>query len=140
MCKWLILLIKKVFYKKGKHSIYTGTYLYHSVILKDKIPDENSLKDSEFVEVVYSKQSYWAVFKCPCKCGNLISLPLQKTHNPHWRLERSFENRPTLYPSIWQNKGCLSHFWIVDGRIEWCGNTGIEPWIAEPMYYPRPTR
>jgi len=50
-----------------------------------------------------------------------------------WKLEYSRDGKPTLSPFVWPNKGCLSYFWIVKGEIEWCINTGIEPWIAEPM-------
>lgn len=137
---WINRFIKKLFHKREKISTDKDEYFYNSVILKDKIPYENSLKDRDFVEVVYRNQSFWAVFKCPCGCKNTISLPLQKNHNPHWKLEYSIDVKPTLYPSVWQNKGCLSHFWIVNGKIEWCENTGIEPWIAEPMYYEKPKR
>ena len=140
MFKWLYRITNKRFHIEKEFSTEKDECFYNAVIIKDKIPDENLLNERDFIEVVYRNQSYWAIFKCPCGCKKVISLPLQKKHNPHWELKCSIEGKPTLYPSVWQNKGCLSHFWIVKGKIEWCSNTGIEPWIAEPMYYKKPIR
>lgn len=136
MIKWFKRFIKKLFHveKEFLTSKKDESY-FNSIIIMDKTPNEDSLNEKDFVEVIYRNQSYWAIFNCPCGCKNVISLPLQKNHNPHWRLEHSFEGKPTLYPSVWQNKGCMSHFWVVNGKIEWCGNTGVEPWIVESNYY-----
>ncbi|WP_368356434.1 DUF6527 family protein [Acidithiobacillus ferruginosus] len=69
----------------------------------------------------------WALFKCPCRCGDVVTLSLQPVHRPHWRLTRTLTGRPTLYPSVWRDKGCLSHFWLRDGRVSWCADTGSSP-------------
>lgn len=113
--------------------------LFHSITYTDSTPDISLIKVGEFIKVVYRNTPYWALFSCPCSCGALISLPLQNTHKPNWRVDESKGGRPSVYPSIWQNKGCLSHFWIIDGKVNWSKNTGIEPWIAEPRDYPSPT-
>ncbi|WP_288142219.1 DUF6527 family protein [Mesorhizobium sp.] len=26
-----------------------------------------------------------------------------------------------MHPSVWRTKGCLSHFWLNDGRCRSCG-------------------
>ncbi|MHA7111349.1 DUF6527 family protein [Sunxiuqinia elliptica] len=139
MIKWFKRLIKRLFHVEKKFlKIKKDEVYFNSIIIMDKTPNEDSLNERDFVEVVYRKKSYWAIFNCPCGCKNVISLPLQENHHPHWQLEYSIEGKPTLFPSVWQNKGCLSHFWVVNGEIEWCGNTGIEPWIAEPNCYENP--
>ena len=130
--------LNKLFNKRVVDSSNRKEYYFNVLTVKDRIPVDNLLRDGEFIEVTYRNKSYWAVFKCPCGCNTIISLPLQNTQNPHWNLQHSYGGKPTLNPSIWQNKGCFSHFWVINGKIEWCHNTGIEPWIAEPGLYEKP--
>ncbi|SAD40653.1 DUF6527 family protein [Enterobacter roggenkampii] len=62
----------------------------------------------------------WSVgFKCPCGCGSVIELLLLEEAKPHWRCSIDENNIPSLYPSVWLNKGCKSHFWLKHGRIHW---------------------
>lgn len=111
---------------------------FKSISVVDKTPSNALVGDKDFIKVVHKGIPYWALFRCPCGCNCIISLSLQKMHNPRWMASKSQSGRPTLYPSVWQNKDCCSHFWIEDGRIYWCSNTGIEPWKAEPMHYTKP--
>lgn len=62
---------------------------------------------------------------CPCGCKNKIITPLDKTE---WSF-KEIMNKPTLYPSIgnWQLP-CKSHYWIIDGIIEWS-----YPWSEEQI-------
>lgn len=140
MIKWLLDIFKKVFSKKNIQKDSLNEILFEKITFMQMIPENKLLKDKDFIEVIYKEKPYWAIFKCPCGCSNIISLPLQKSHNPHWSVSPSKTGRPSVYPSVWQNKGCLSHFWIEEGKINWCKNTGIEPWIAEPQYYDKPTK
>ena len=39
---------------------------------------------------------------------------------PRWSLTLNADGTATLYPSIWRNRGCHSHFWLRGGRIQWC--------------------
>lgn len=108
---------------------------YSSLQIVNKTLGNAAIKENEFIAVIHENTPFWAMFKCPCGCGTVISLSLQRTHKPSWVVEKSKYGRPTLYPSVWQNKGCCSHFWIKDGRVHWCNNSGIEPWIADPEHY-----
>lgn len=127
MNNWLTQVIYKVFKGNGKKLPGDEVY-FKKVIIKDKTPNNNDLRDKEFIKVIYKGKPYWAIFRCPCGCGYVISLPLQNTHNPFWEILHSTDNKPTLYPSVWQNEGCMSHFWIKAGKIKWCSNTGKRPW------------
>lgn len=69
----------------------------------------------------------WAYFKCPCGCGTLIMLALVKGRRPRWDIFIDWLDRPTLKPSVWQSSGCFSHFFVKQGRIEWCHDTGHPP-------------
>lgn len=116
-----------LFHYKKKIKANNNTTYFNSIIIMNNIPNEDSLKEGDFAEVVYKNQSYWAIFMCPCGCKNVISLPLQKCHKIYWKLKPSIDNKPTLYPSIRQNNGCMSHFWIIKGKIKWCRNRNKEP-------------
>ena len=110
---------------------------FDNLIIVDKTPGNDVVGAKQFIEVVYKDVPRWAIFKCPCKCGNTISLPLQRPHSPLWKVTESRAGRPTLHPSVWQKKGCMSHFWIEDGRVFWCRDSGIAPSIARPDLYSR---
>ena len=114
--------------------------LFKSISIINKTPKNDTVGKRDFIAVVYQNKPMWALFQCPCGCGKVISLSLQKIHTPNWTVRKNPSGRPTLHPSVWQNKGCCSHFWIKDGRVYWCDNTGIEPCVAEPKYYSRKQR
>lgn len=101
---------------------------FHEITIHNTIPDLTSIKEKEFVKVTYKRKPYWAIFRCPCGCLTVITLPLQRSNHHYWQLRSSKNDRPTLYPSIWQNKGCCSHFIVNDGKIVWCDNSGHEPY------------
>jgi hypothetical protein len=92
------------------------------------------ISESEFFLVEYKNVLYYALFKCPCGCGQLISLPLNASESDNWEVSTSNNNRPTVYPSIRQVNGCYSHFWINDGKIRWCRDTGLSEEFWEYEY------
>lgn len=62
----------------------------------------------------------WSVaLQCPCRCRAVIQLNLLPDAEPRWSLTTDRDGSVTLYPSIWRQKGCRSHFFIRKGRIEW---------------------
>ena len=63
----------------------------------------------------------WAFgMHCPCGCGAVLELMLVPEVRPHWRLSVDRQGRPTLFPSVWRDLGCGSHFWLRAGRVVWC--------------------
>ncbi len=146
---WLKKLFQVIFYQKPAKTHNEGEVSFRQPSVKSKLHftalkvvsktlGNDSIGKDEFIAVVYENEPFWAMFRCPCGCGTVISLSLQKAHNPSWSVEETDTGRPTLYPSVWQNKGCCSHFWITDGRVHWCNNSGLEPWVAEPTLYSKP--
>lgn len=95
-----------------------GETYFDSLSVHSKTPSNSSIEDKDFIQVIYKGKPMWALFKCPCGCNTMISLSLQQVHKPHWTLTTK-NNRPTLYPSIWQKTGCCSHFWVYNGCIYW---------------------
>lgn len=76
------------------------------------------------VILVRNPKDKWACFPCPCGCGEITKLSLAQTARPRWKAEIDWLNRPTISPSIRQLSGCKSHYWIKEGSIEWCRDSG----------------
>jgi hypothetical protein len=95
----------------------------------ERPPNNSHIEKNNFYLVTANHADKWALFQCPCGCGHIITLSLQFTHNHYWRVIRNISKRPTLYPSVWQNTPCLSHFWLKDGRVYWCPDSGTQPGI-----------
>ena len=63
----------------------------------------------------------WCVgINCPCGCGQKIELLVIPEAKPRWDLKTDSKGRPSLRPSVWLQQGCRSHFWLRNGRVEWC--------------------
>ena len=83
-------------------------------------PGKTDIPPGELWLVVDGGVKKWACLSCPGGCGVLISLSLNPNRRPRWEVERDFWMRPTVSPSIQQQKICQCHFWIRKGLIEWC--------------------
>jgi hypothetical protein len=58
------------------------------------------------------------VICCPCGCGEKFPVNLDERVGPAWRLWQN--QRPswtTVFPSVWRDTGCRSHFIIWRGSI-----------------------
>ncbi len=71
------------------------------------------------------------VMKCPDGCGETLVVNLDPRSGKAWRLDQR-SGVPTLYPSVWKEGGCESHFIIWRGRILWCDRW--EDGNLEPPY------
>lgn len=67
----------------------------------------------------------WAYFRCPADTEEIIQLSLMPNHRPRWEVTMDFLDRPTVHPSVCQLNGSYAHFWIKQGRIKWCADTGM---------------
>ena len=70
---------------------------------------------------VAGEESYpWAAaMRCPCGCGDVITLNLLEQASPRWQVREGHRGTITIAPSIWRTKGCRSHFFIRSGGIHW---------------------
>jgi hypothetical protein len=69
------------------------------------------------------------LLSCPCGCGEEFPINLDSRAGPAWRLYldpragsgwRFYEKRPTglsLFPSVWRESGCRSHYIIWRNNI-----------------------
>jgi hypothetical protein len=54
----------------------------------------------------------WLVMQCPCGCGAEIPINLDSRAGPAWRLYNHPKRGITLFPSVWRDTDCESHFII----------------------------
>lgn len=59
------------------------------------------------------------VIKCPCGCGEELVINLDDRVGPAWRLYRD-KRGSTLYPSVWRESGCRSHFIVWHDTVLMC--------------------
>jgi len=97
---------------------------FSEITVVGRTPRNSDVKPGTFYMVDSGNKPKWAMFLCPCGCEHVITLSLQKVHDPHWQLNISLNGYPTLRPSVWQKTKCYSHFWLREGRIYWCEGTG----------------
>lgn len=110
---------------------------FQAISLIPKVPLGENVEANHFYVVAHNSELYWALFRCPDGCGEVISLPLRAPHTPRWSVHSTTAGRPTLKPSVWRNQGCKSHFIVDDGRVFWCNDTGKAPSVAKPELYRR---
>ncbi|MFC3068929.1 DUF6527 family protein [Phenylobacterium soli] len=76
------------------------------------------------------------VIACPDGCGEKLTVNLDPALGPPWRLYHT-KRGLTLYPSVWRDSGCGSHFIVWNNTVQWCdrweaGNREPEPEQAFP--------
>jgi hypothetical protein len=90
----------------------------YRVLAVDELPDRLA---SKIVYAVGDEGQYWlAALTCPCGCGDTIQLSMMQGRRPRWNLVEQNLRFPTLTPSVDRTVGCRSHFFVRNGRIEWC--------------------
>lgn len=68
---------------------------------------------------------------CPDGCGETLVVNLDPRTAKAWKLDERGDEI-TLYPSVWRDGGCGSHFIVWRGRIIWCDR--FEDGNLEPPY------
>jgi hypothetical protein len=72
------------------------------------------------IYIAGEKANYWgAALLCPCGCGQAIQLNLLKDARPCWHVHEEPDGSISIEPSIWRQKGCKSHFFVRNSKIEW---------------------
>ncbi len=59
------------------------------------------------------------VLACPDGCGELLTINLDARTGKAWRVYGTPEEF-SLFPSVWRETGCKSHFILWRSRIYWC--------------------
>lgn len=71
------------------------------------------------------------VMKCPDGCGDTLVVNLDNRAGKAWRLDLR-SGKTTLYPSVWREGGCGSHFIVWRDHILWCDRWEHDN--VEPLY------
>jgi hypothetical protein len=84
----------------------------------------SELPDQPLPWVVYlgrdSNKIVWGgVMQCPCGCKESIHLNFVHGHDAVWTYRVKRDGTITLFPSIWKNHGCRSHFFVREGLLQW---------------------
>lgn len=93
----------------------TGQVLNHH-------PTDAELQPGVVVVVKDGERKKWACMRCPGGCGGKVQLSLNESRRPHWTASIDWLGRPTLHPSVRQLNACGCHFWLRDGRVDWCAD------------------
>ena len=87
-------------------------------------PTPEKIKPGQMLIVGGAKYQKWVCFQCPGGCGETILLSLNQARHPCWIVSTDWLERPTVHPSIRQLNDCRCHFWIRQGAVEWCPDSG----------------
>lgn len=66
--------------------------------------------------IVLRGRPRWFIIGCPDGCGDKLPVNLDPRAGRAWRLD---ESSLSVYPSVWRDTGCESHFIVWRGRIWW---------------------
>lgn len=64
---------------------------------------------------------HYAAMACPHRrCTTVLTMNLLPDDHPRWRMFVDPKGRPSLAPSVWRRVDCGCHFFLREGRIDWC--------------------
>jgi hypothetical protein len=115
--RWIIYIWNLLWSCKSKivkNETYSSRFQIEYV---EDVPE--SILDSLIFIVQDGNEPELLVFKCPCRCNANIILNLLKDASPRWSYELNNEGTIDIYPSVWRNIGCKSHFFVKDSKIKW---------------------
>lgn len=109
-------------------SITVSIGIIRKPIFIAKFLTEHPVQENIQAGIVYiihsSGHQKWAMFRCPGHEDELIQLCLIRKRHPSWTVKTDWLGRPTINPSVRQLDGSFAHFWVKDGNVEWCADSG----------------
>ncbi len=79
-----------------------------------RVPDQaaaaQELKSGVLVLVMPGDRPKSIKFLCPCGCGETVSVNLMPATGKAWRITYERDGGLSLWPSVWLDIGCCSHF------------------------------
>lgn len=94
---------------------------------------EETLSAPGDASMVFRSRPRSIVMACPDGCGETLVINLDSRADKAWRFDMRAEGL-TLFPSVWREGGCESHFIVWRGHILWCDR--FEGGNREPPYNP----
>ena len=93
------------------------TFLSLKSIVQSRSEVASQLAEPGDAVLITRGQPRWLILKCPCGCDDEIPLNLDWRAGKAWRIYKHKEEKVTIFPSVWRDTGCFSHFIIRNGRI-----------------------
>ncbi len=87
-------------------------------------PSPEEIRSGQMIVVGDRKFKKWVCLQCPDGCGENVLLSLSQSRRPSWEVSADWLGRPTVSPSVRKLDGCKSHFWVRQGKIDWCADSG----------------
>jgi hypothetical protein len=94
-----------------------GKKLKLRAVVSSRSEASNHLKSPGDAVLVNRVLPRLLLLMCPCGCGEQFPINLDSRAGPAWRLYRGQNESLTLYPSVWRESGCESHFIIWRDQI-----------------------
>lgn len=94
---------------------------------------EATLRAPGDASMVFRGRPRSIIMACPDGCGETLVINLDSRADKAWRFDMRGEGL-TLFPSVWRDGGCKSHFIVWRGHILWCDRFELEN--REPVYNP----
>ncbi|WP_439373493.1 DUF6527 family protein [Bradyrhizobium sp. DASA03120] len=92
---------------------------------------ENMLRTAGDAVVIRRGALRSVLMSCPDGCGETLVVNLDPRAGKAWKLDMR-AGKTTLYPSVWRDGGCGSHFIVWRDQIVWCDR--FEEGNVEPSY------
>ena len=99
----------------------TDQHLNLKGIVRARADASQYLKQAGDAVIVERQGPRWLILCCPCGCGAELPVNLDRRAGPAWRLYQSHKGL-SLYPSVWRDSGCESHFIILRNKIWMMGS------------------
>ena len=77
------------------------------------------IKEAGDTALVHRGSPRMLLMKCPCRCGDILVINLDKRAGPAWRMYQR-GNAISLFPSYWRDSACASHFVLWSNNVFWC--------------------
>ena len=79
----------------------------------------SSLKVPGDAALVHRGVDRMLLMNCPCGCGDVLVINLDRRAGPAWKIYRRGE-AISLFPSYWRDTKCESHFILWKNNLFWC--------------------
>ena len=86
-------------------------------IVQSRAEASGYLKSPGDAVLIQRGRPRWLLLLCPCGCGDELPINLDSRAGPAWRIYGHKKNGTSVYPSVWRDTGCGSHFIIWRDRI-----------------------
>lgn len=93
--------------------------------LVDQHPMDDEIQDGIIYVVGGKGYQKWAYFRCPTERTEIIQLSLMQNHRPRWQVQWDWLERASVHPSVRQTAGSFAHFWVRQGVVNICADSGI---------------